>query len=507
MRSVKRLGFILIIAVGVDFIVSAFPLSSAPRQTDRVQLVKGAVPIDFGAPYAASSFGFLKEAVGDASIIELGESIHVTAEFPRARLRLVQYLHEALGFDVLALEGSLTQAWLAEEYLYRSSETVARRVERAQQLAWFKLWNTVEMRQLMAYVDASRGTEAPLYLTSFDVQTGASAEFGMTPSVLEALFDSLEVFGNAPDLPLTRRELTARLAPVVQCPIGSSVGLGADKQPALAAVDALQRWIEYIAPTVTSKRPTAHVAALRLIPDNLRDHVTLCEHASTWQRTRDELNAENALVLRNEVSLTHKIILWAHHSHVAYNSVGDRTPSMGQHIRERVGRSVYTIGLFAGGGRFLDVAPLSVHDLPAINKVGVERLLASAGERSYFINLLTLPTDDASAGWLLPQGSRMEGRWTRSTVLARDFDGAIYLQSVSPGTGMLADGPMLVLRVFGFFVEHTVGTAIVLISWAVLLSIRLSRFIRRRRTHGTRGTRGTQGTPGTHGTPGTQGNQ
>ena len=481
MRSVKTLALILVVAAAAELIVSVFPLSSAPRQIDRARLVKAAVPIDFGAPYDPNSFGFLKDAVAEASIVELGESIHVTAEFPTARLRLVQYLHEALGFDVLALEGSLTQAWLAQEYLYQSKEPVGRRVERAQQLAWFKLWNTVEMRELMAYVEASRLTAAPLYLASFDVQTGASAEFGMRPAVLEALFDSLEAFGIAPlDLHLTRHELSMRLAPVVQCPIGSSVGLGAKKEPAVAAIDALQRWIEDIAPAVRRQRPAAHLAALRRVPDNLRDHVTLCEHASTWQRTRDELNAENALVLREEVSATHRIILWAHHSHVSYNSVGDRTPSMGHHIRERVGRSVYTIGLFAGGGRFLDVAPLSVHDLPSVNKVGVERLLASVGEPSYFINLSMLPSDDASAGWLVPQGSRMEGRWTRSTVLARDFDGAIYFQSVSPGTGMLADGPMLVLRVFGFFVEHLIGTAIVLTTWTVLLALRLFRFIRHR---------------------------
>ena len=480
-RSVKRLGLTLVVAAAAELTISIFPLSSAPRPSDRAQLAKAAIPIDFRVPYAANSFGFLHEAVGNASIVELGESIHVTAEFPRARLRLVQYLHETSGFDVLALEGSLTQAWLAQEYLYRSQEPAGRKIEHAQQLAWFKLWNTIEMRELMAYVEASRGTATPLYLASFDVQTGASAEFGMRASVLEALADSLDAFGPAPpDLKLTRRALSASLAPVVQCPIGSSVGLGAAKQPALAAIDALQQWIEAIAPTVKRERPAAHLAALRLIPDNLRDHIALCDHAMSWQRTRDELNAENALVLRDQVSATHKIILWAHHSHVSYNSVGDGIPSMGQHIRQRVGRAVYAIGLFAGTGRFLDVAPLSVHDLPSLNKVGIERLLAAVGEPSYFINLSALPTDDTAAGWLVPQGSRMEGRWTRSTVLARDFDAAIYIHRVSPGTGMLANGPMFVLRIFGFFVDHAIGTAIVLATSVVLLSISLFHFVRRR---------------------------
>ena len=80
MRSVKRLGLVLIVGAAAELIVSLVPLSSAPRETDRASLAKAAVPIDFATPYTANSFGFLREAVGDRSIVELGESIHVTAE-------------------------------------------------------------------------------------------------------------------------------------------------------------------------------------------------------------------------------------------------------------------------------------------------------------------------------------------------------------------------------------------------------------------------------------------
>jgi len=109
---------------------------------------------------------------------------------------------------------------------------------------------------------------------------------------------------------------------------------------------------------------------------------TLTSNPTFQSATRDELNAENALMLRDQVSSSHKIVLWAHHSHVSYNSTRARVPSMGQHIRDKINGSVYTIGLFAGSGRFIDVAPLSVHELPALNKVGVERLLAAAGPPS-----------------------------------------------------------------------------------------------------------------------------
>jgi len=477
----SRTASIAILAVGVasEFVVGLVPLSSKPRRVDVDAIAEQAVAVDVSSPYTPGAYSFLERPIREASIVQLGESIHVTAEFPRARLQLIRYLHEQMGFDVLALEGSLTQAWLAQEHLYRSSDPPDRRIDHAQRLGWFKLWNTAEMRELMAYVELSRRTPRPLYLTSFDVQTGASAEFGMGQGVLSALVDGLGSFGTPAAVHATKNELVAALAPIVQCPIGDPAGLGSASAPAASAIDAIKTWIDVITPAVTRERPAAHLAALRLIPDNLRDHAALCEHATSWQKTRDELNADNALQLREQVSAAHKIILWAHHSHVGYNASGARIPSMGQHVRERVGPGVYTVGLFAGGGHFLDVAPLSVHRLPALNKVGVERMLDAVGKQSYFVDLRSLPTADPTAGWLVPMASRMEGRWTRSAVLARDFDGALYVREVHPGTGMVPDGAFAVLRVFGFFVDHLIATALVVFASLVRLVMGLVRFVRR----------------------------
>jgi len=467
------------LAMLVDVGMGLIPRSSAPRRADVAAIAAQAKPVDLTAPYAESAYDFLPGATAGASIVVLGESVHVTAEFPLARLRLVRFLHERLGFDVLALEGSETQAWLAEDYLYGTPPDTPSRLDRAQQIAWFKLWNTFQMRDLLSYVDASQRTPHPLYLASFDVQTGASAEFGLTPAVLTALVDRLGSLGSVEGT--TTTDLVNALAPVVQCQIGASGGLGPARAPALTAIDAIQRWIDAIVPAVARTRPAAHVAALRLIPDNLRDHVELCEHATTWQKTRDELNADNALMLRDQVSAAHKIILWAHHSHVSYNTMGRQVPSMGEHLRGRLGRDIYTIGLFAGSGRFLDVAPLSVHALPATNTVGVERLLAAAGSQPYFIDVSRLPLDDPAAGWLTPQPSRMEGRSTSATVLARDFDAAVYVPRVTPGTGMLPNGAFWVLQLFGLAVDQPVTTAtgmaliFVWLARAIVTRVRASR--------------------------------
>ena len=168
----RRRTVIVLIIVGAAVVDTGAGLMSCahdPRPEDVQQIAQRAVALDLDKPYAADDYKFLDHAIGSASIVQLGESLHITQEFPRIRVRFIEFLHEQLGFDTLALEGSLTQAWLAEESLYRSD------IGRAQELAWFRLWRTEPMRELMAYVYVTQSTATPLHLTSFDIEIGRSS--------------------------------------------------------------------------------------------------------------------------------------------------------------------------------------------------------------------------------------------------------------------------------------------------------------------------------------------
>ena len=105
---------------------------------------------------------------------------------------------------------------------------------------------------------------------------------------------------------------------------------------------------------------------------------------------------------------------------------------MGERLHARLGSELYTIGLFAGGGRVIDGALFGERDLPSTRAYGVERLLQAVDRDAYFVDLKALPTTDPQAGWLVEASSRMEAMFPRPTVLARDFDGAIYIAHVHP---------------------------------------------------------------------------
>lgn len=428
-------------------------------------------PIPLTAPYRAGDYAFLKRSVRDHSIVQLGESIHLTKEFPRARVRMVRFLHEELGFDVIALEGSATNAWLAMEQLYQSPHDSAA-TRKAQEIAWFPLWDTDAMHELMAYIAETQSTRDPLYLGSFDMQAGASR--GTGDRVFAQLFSALASFAPAPR---ETRAWNASLIGAKHCDSSYS------REDAPKAVAGISEWVSRAALQMSRVRPPAHVTALRALPATLSQMVLLCDAQRTSggtgarQVARDSMAASNVIELRRNVSTTHKVIAWAHHNHAFYNSARSPLHSMGERLRATDSASVYTIGLFAGGGRAIEVddharIPLATRNLPSADHFSADRPLAAissaSGLPNYFIDLTTLDAKSDSA--MFTQGlTRLETRLSRPATLARDFDAAVFVRTVSPPR-LLFGG--FVLRSLtggnGFFLDHSVGI-VSLLSAAVLL--------------------------------------
>lgn len=453
----------------------------APDLTSRVH------PLDFNAPYRAADYVFLKDAVGARSIVQLGESIHVTSEFPRARLRLIQYLHEEMGFDVLAFEGSLIDTWLAQEFIYRSNLPERDKASQAMRIAFFGLWQTDPMREVLEYVIRTQSTPHPLYLSDFDIQPGMSRANRGAAASLGAFLDALRVYdpsANAAEVDSWK----TTLAPALNCDASAA---GADVPVPLDA------WINKTATTVAAQRPAMHAEALRLVPSFIRARLAHCQAVReangsrrVYQAERDRLNAANAIELQSRVSQSHRILLWAHHSHVNHNATGKNTPSMGQHLLAAAPNSLYTIGLFAGGGSAYDAFRLDQpgilgffpKPLRAIGDYGVESSLSRASDRDFFADFTApgkLPDE-----WLQPSFGRAETSLKMPLILARDFNAAVFIQKVHPASLRLFPPWLSPLLTLGGFVMHPFVLGLLTALIVLKLGIWISRRRRKRLNFG-----------------------
>jgi erythromycin esterase-like protein len=232
-----------------------------------------------------------------------------------------------------------------------------------------------------------------------------------------------------------------------------------------------------------------HAAALLRIPESLRSSLRLCEHAQSgevrdYQEARDRENAEHAIALRDTVSRSHRVILWAHHSHVAHNTARQAPASMGQHLRQRLGRDLYTIGLFAGRGRATEIdddrlIPAVPRAISTPSERGLEALLGQVRGDDFFIDWASLdPAAPGSAFWFQETTMRMEPRRSAAVVPARDFDAAVFVQEVRPASlTILPPVIATVVIAYGYILDFGAPLAA---TAAIALVVLIARSRRRR---------------------------
>ncbi|MGH1337375.1 MAG: erythromycin esterase family protein [Aureispira sp.] len=92
-------------------------------------------------------------------IVALGENYHGCKEFNGLKVEMIQYLHEEMGFNVLALEGDLAMTYFANAYRDSLNDTLILKQ------ALTPVWHTQHHLELIQYVKA----RPKLQLIGFDM--------------------------------------------------------------------------------------------------------------------------------------------------------------------------------------------------------------------------------------------------------------------------------------------------------------------------------------------------
>ena len=100
----------------------------------------------------------------NAQIVALGEPVHRGGNSNTAKIKMVKYLHEKCGYNVLAMEACMFKMIGNDKQVADGTYTgdsLIRTVSPA--------WSTSEMRELYDYVVETRKTENRLAITGFDI--------------------------------------------------------------------------------------------------------------------------------------------------------------------------------------------------------------------------------------------------------------------------------------------------------------------------------------------------
>jgi erythromycin esterase len=363
-----------------------------------------------------SDLQFLKPLLQGKRIVQLGEASHGVAESNWAKVRLIKFLHQEMGFDVLAFESSFDQCHEADKQIGTlASREVMRR-------CLFSIWNTTEVEGLFDYLAAQRKSGKRLALAGFDVQFSG---WGLDKTRLRAMLAIADatlgprVAEHDKEL-ATTNVLTAQRSAALQAFYTELARALSERRAQLQAAG-------YGAEDIDVEIQTAHA------------RTWLARQRESWDAfddkagstVRDAGMAEQLDFVIDSLYPGRKVIVWAHNMHVTHAAAPGDFISMGQLQAQKRRAGMYTVGFYMGRGMVVDGRNMP-SAVPAPPAGTVEAVLANGGLKYAFVDF-SQAIPSPSTTWFQEKTTVREfGTVPKQIVPARSYDAIFYIDTVTP---------------------------------------------------------------------------
>jgi erythromycin esterase len=368
---------------------------------------------------------FFKPLLAGRRLVQLGENGHGVAEFSQAKVRLIKFLHEEMGFDVIAFESNIFECFQADAHAGDwTSETMMGR-------SIFQVWHTEDVLELFRYIKESKRGFHPLTLAGFDVQYSSSGRL-LRPAAFQ--------------------EAVARIDPAYAAEVGR---LDRDLLDTFGAIatwpaervekfrlfyDELRQWFDEHADELVSLYPQTPLLPLVLRQAAWSQRVdidsALAPYAQGGFNIRDLGMADNVGMLLERLYPDKKIVLWAHDLHVNHDPNLTRVVdwdmfSLGYWLARRHRPLLYTVGFFMFEGEAAE-NDREVYQIVPTPTGTLESVLYQTGVEFAFCDMLN---QQESAGnlWMFSVFRWMNsGTDLQTLVPRREYDGIFYVKTVHP---------------------------------------------------------------------------
>lgn len=366
-----------------------------------------------------SDLKFLKPLLHDKPIVLLGESSHGVGDYYSMKSRLIQYLYQECGYEVIALESGLADIYTKYTQIDSLSAVELRNK------TVFANFRCHEIMPLFELIKSSANSERPLLYSGFDSQN-FTASLDLTHELLahyygktaDSLILNLEKYYNFP--PLMWKADKAPLFRLSDTIIGSARAL---QKLMLASERDIKKDFNISG---------QHFKILMHALKNHEQAVTLDWNTENPSALRDSLMAENLIWLIQELYPGKKFIVWGHNTHIDKgHTIEMLSKNLGYYLRQRFGEQCYHIGLYAQSGSTYVWWEKSNRRIDSHEADDIEVLTDK-----YPITFVDFRENKSNCKWLLEtvQGYEMEFGRKLPFVPVERYDAIINFREVKAAT-------------------------------------------------------------------------
>ncbi|EPY04348.1 erythromycin esterase-like protein [Paenibacillus alvei TS-15] len=389
------------------------------------------------APEKFADLEALKPLLQDKRIVYLGESSHGAAQYNSAKTRLIQYLHQELGFNVIAFETNLGNA--AGAYGNVSSQKPIATMKDS----IFRIWQAQETVPLYQYIQDTKRTDKPLMLAGYDMQPQGvmfaadwmgDAKLAKQFQEIELALDEWEMSSDLKGYQKVKPSYLKLYEQIKATIPKREQALRKQFPDNPHIVQLVQRAIDNRIQIVREYMELTIKSTLYMEGKNL-DYMSMIQ---SWEY-RDQMMADNLVWLADNVYKNEKIIVWAHNGHISKahsKEFGIALPlrNMGEIMQTTKYKDRgYVMGLFLGNGQNAHVTR-EIYDVLPPMPHSIEELMTSIGKPYSFIDMSHAPAVPGTTWMSQPMTSYVTGISPISSIPSEQYDGILFINDVTPPT-------------------------------------------------------------------------
>lgn len=128
---------------------------------------------------STEDFNFLKEELKGVQIVMLGENSHSDGNVFEMKTKIIQYLHQEMGFNTIAFESGIYDVWKAQSAISDGQKT-----KDAFMNSLFSIW--AKRNEFQSFIDFYEKNKKDLKVFGFDYQiTGNNGSVNLTNDIFE----------------------------------------------------------------------------------------------------------------------------------------------------------------------------------------------------------------------------------------------------------------------------------------------------------------------------------
>ncbi|MBK7309172.1 MAG: erythromycin esterase family protein [Chitinophagaceae bacterium] len=309
---------------------SNFILAQTESNSAASWLNKNCIPIK----YVKAENGFddlnpLKDLIGDARIVSLGECTHGSSEVFSMKHRMLEYLVKEKGFTIFSIEANMPEAYALNEYIIDGKGDPRKLMAGM----YFWTWNTQEVLDMIEWMKKyNEKATKKIMFTGFDMQF-SDVSIKILREYLIVNNNNLLSILNDYDSLYKKKQMKKNES------TDNFKKLKADAQILLDSLNA--------------HKPMAYNKDFNWAFQNAR---ILWQYAANHfsNPARDESMAENVKWILDE-NPSAKIVLWAHNGHIRKDKDGFEYKSMGEYLDKMYGKQMIAIGFATAEGTYTAV--------------------------------------------------------------------------------------------------------------------------------------------------------